>query len=106
MTFDPKDLEYELSDADPSQIARYTYSEKHNAQRVVVVGGVGSCNCNHEIKEIVVEKPVVVKEIQVVEIEKPVAMPNFSKSSDRLIQILIGCQILSTIITIIVHLRK
>ena len=76
---EPKDLEFELTDIDKDQLPKYTYSQKHNAQRVIMVGGENIQieakfpeNFNMEPKIIHVEKPVIVKEIELREVEKPV----------------------------------
>ena len=66
--------EFELTDIDPSQIARYKYSSKYNADRVVIVGGEGlniQANIPDQKVQIVeIEKPFIVKEIEIREVEK------------------------------------
>jgi len=81
MEYDPKDLEFELSSMDPNQIQRYQHSEKHNAQRVIVVGGQMDIKVDAQFPEFkfpepqapqIIEKPIIVKEIEIREIEKPI----------------------------------
>lgn len=73
------DKEFIPSPHDAAMIARYKYSDAHNADRVFVVNpealgnSQASCACSPaEPKIVYVDKPIVVEQSKIVEIEKPV----------------------------------
>ena len=67
---------YKQSNSDPHQIVQREFDEELNAKRVVIVGGemptfnVQAGSSSSEVRIERIEVPVIVKEVQIVEIEK------------------------------------